>query len=78
MEENRSDRIPGLRCEKCGSDKFELEVNSDGNVWTVYLSCAKCSRVFSICHADTYNCISPIVRTTDERTSKNDERTSYE
>ena len=23
-------RIPALRCEKCGSDKFEMEVSSDG------------------------------------------------
>lgn len=60
MSKQQFRKIPGLRCEKCGSDKFELEVSSDGSGWTVYLSCANCPRVFSICRANTYNCVSPI------------------
>lgn len=65
-------RIPGLRCEKCGSDKFELEVLSDGNAWTVYLSCAKCPRMFSICHADTHDCVSPIADHSEEKENRAD------
>lgn len=56
----QSRRIPGLRCEKCGSDKFEMEVSSDGNKWTVYLLCARCPRVFSICRARSRNSVSAI------------------
>lgn len=53
-------RIPGLRCEKCSSDEFELEVSSDGKVWNVYLSCTKCPRVFRICRAQAYDSVSPV------------------
>ncbi|MBD5112899.1 MAG: hypothetical protein HDT42_10300 [Ruminococcaceae bacterium] len=56
----QSRRFPGLRCEKCGSDEFELEVSSDGDKWTVYLSCVDCPRVFSICRARSHNSVSAI------------------
>lgn len=60
MSKQRFRRIPGLRCEKCGSDKFELEVSSDGDKWTVYLSCVDCPRIFSICRARSHNSVSAI------------------
>lgn len=65
-------RYPGLRCEKCGSDEFELDVSSDGKIWTVYLSCAKCPRIFDICHADTHNCVSPIADRSKEKENRAD------
>lgn len=53
-------RIPGLRCEKCGSDEFELGVSSDGDKWTVRLLCARCPRVFAVCRAKSHNSVSAI------------------
>ncbi len=52
-------RYPGLKCEKCGSDEFELDVNSalspesveHGESYPVELRlcCAHCPRVIPIC-----------------------------
>lgn len=51
-------RFPGLRCEHCGSDKFKIELYlTQGNEITgseeyqhkMYLTCARCPRVFPIC-----------------------------
>lgn len=53
-------RIPGLRCERCGSDEFELSVTSDGAKWTVHISCKKCPRIFEICRVRHFSDISPI------------------
>ena len=60
MSKQQSRRIPGLRCEKCGSDKFEMEVSSDGSKWTVRLLCDNCSRIFDICRARSHNSVSAI------------------
>lgn len=60
MSKQRSRRIPGLRCEKCGSDKFEMEVSSDSSKWTVRLLCAHCPRIFDICRAKSHNSVSAI------------------
>lgn len=58
-------RIPGLCCEKCGSDKFELSASSDGAEWIVQLSCKKCPRIFEICHVKHFSDISPLEEDND-------------
>lgn len=51
-------RYPGLRCERCGSDEFEIELTcnvSDDVIggkdfeYELHLLCAHCPRVFPVC-----------------------------
>ncbi len=51
-------RFPGLKCERCGSDEFEIHLyfNTGNDIvggkdfrYKMYLFCAHCPRVFGIC-----------------------------